>query len=363
MKEKVAAFIVCALALIPNDQFRIPFLANTGLWFYLVLVAGFLGFLFLYSKAHIILKTLLVYLFINCFLSKAPYLSFSAYLILILASGFYLLCLEVKKYDFIFKAIQSLFFLNIAIIVMQKFGFDKLLNFSLSPGQTTYWGTVGNPMILGSFIVCLTPFLILNHKHNIWPVTLTVWVSHSFGAILSVLAGFFAYLKGWKKALIIALVICSLIPAWSKVKNHYLYGRWPVWKRTVSLTTKNHPFVGYGIGTYKVIFPVMSRDIAGGVTNKWQYQGTEGNWLAWRAAHNCFLQILFETGYIGLGLLLGFIGWILYRIRDKRLLFSAAILLIVNMTWSFPSRMIQTVTLLIMFSAICQKEAINDKSI
>ena len=356
MKEKIIAFIVCLFAVIPNKEFHIPLLANTNLWFYLVLVSGFLGFLFLFSKAHILAKIILIYAFINCFLSKAPYLSFSAYMILVIGASFYLLCLTIRNYDFIYKAIQSVFFLNVAIIVMQKIGYDKLLNFGYTQAQATYWGTVGNPMILGSFIICLVPFLVAYNKHNVWPIALVVWISHSSGAIFSILAGLFIYLKGKNKLFIIAIIILSLFIAKNKVITDYKWGRWPVWKRTISLTTKQHPFFGYGLGTYKVIFPALSEKVSGGYPGFWEYQNTKGNWLAWRQAHNCFLQILFEIGYIGLGLFLGFIGWILYKIRKNRILSSGFILLLVNMTWSFPTRMMQTLPLLILFLTICEKE-------
>jgi hypothetical protein len=365
MKDKLAAFLICLFAVIPNDQFRIPFLANTELWFYLILVSGFLGFLFLFSKGHILIKIALIYLFINCFLSKAPYLSFTAYTLLVATSGFYLLCLEITNYNFIIKAIQSVFFLNIVLIVMQSLGFDKLMNFGQSANQLTYWGSVGNPMILGSFIVCLMPILVIGNKHNIWPVVLVVWISRSYGSMLSILSGLFIYLKGRKKLFIIAVVIISLFVARVKIFNHYMGGRWPAWKKTVFLTTTQHPFFGYGIGTYKVIFPVLSQDVAGGVTSKWKYQGTEGNWLAWRQAHNCFLQILFETGYIGFGLFIAFIGCLLHKVRKNRALLSGLIVLLITMIWSFPTRMIQSVLVLILFFSICEKvkEISNDKSV
>ncbi|MFA5388869.1 MAG: O-antigen ligase family protein [Candidatus Omnitrophota bacterium] len=355
MREKIAAFIICLLAIAFTDQFHLPVLANTELWFYLVLISGFLGFLFLFSRAHTIVKVFIIYSFINCFLSRAPYLSFTAFAVLMVAAGFYLLCLEIRNYDFIYKAIQSVFFLNVAIIVIQKLGFDKLLNFGHSIAQATYWGTIGNPMVLGSFIICLVPFLAAYKKQNIFPIGLAVYISRSYGAVLSVLAGLFVYLRGWKKLIIVAIVVCSLFMAKDKIRAHYTGGRWPVWKRTISLTAREHPFFGYGLGTYKVIFPVLSRDVAGGVTNKWLYQGTEGDWVAWRQAHNCWLQILWELGFIGAGLLAGFIGLLLYRIRKDRILFSSAVLLLINMSWSFPTRMIQTVPLLILFLTVCEK--------
>lgn len=357
MKEKIIAFIVCLLALSPNDYFSVPALANTQSWFYIVCIAGFFCFLFWFSKGHILVKILLVFLlFPNCFLSKAPYLSFSAYILIMIAAGFYLLCLSIKNYDFILKAIQSLFLFNVVLIAAQKMGFDNLFNFGFTAGHSTNWGSVGNPMVLGSFVVCLTPFLILNNKHNIWPVALIVLIIRSFGSTIALLSGLFIYLKGKIKILIIIAILFSAFVVRDHLYNNYIGGRFPIWQRTIEVTLKNHPFVGYGIGTYKVIFPTLSQDVAGGSTKKWHYQGTEGEKIAWRQAHNAFLQILFETGMIGFGLFIGLLGWVGYKVRKNRLLFSGFILMLVNMSWSFPTRTLQMVPLLILFLTICEKE-------
>jgi len=355
MKEKIAAIIVCLFAVIPNIQYNLQIGANTKLWFYLVLVSGFFGFLYLYTKAHWLLKATVIYCFINCFLSRAPYLSFTAYLSLILAAYFYLLCLEVEGYKFIYKAIQALFFLNITLIGLQLLGYDRLMNFGHT--QITYFGTVGNPMILGTFLVCLSPFLIMKEKLYFIPILILSFILKSLGSVVALLAGLFVWVKGWRKVLIILLTLSFLLIVREKIGIDFKYGRFPVWKKTIQLSIDRPQ--GYGMGTYKFLFPVWGKDVAFGVADEWEREGLKGNWLCWPQAHNCPLQLLFEIGFLGFALMTSFIfliGYRLYKLRKITLL-SGLVILITIMCFHFPTRMIQTVPMIILFLAICEKEA------
>ena len=359
----MAVPLVC-LAIIPPIQLNIPYVVNSSLWFWCILLAGVMGMLFLYTKADLLLKILAVYLFINCFRSRAPYLSFTAYAVFILVAYYYLICISLKDFEFVKKIAQAVFFLNIILIVNQQFGGDKLLNF----GRTipVCFGSIGNPMWLGSLLICISPFLLLHKRLNIFPLALAVWLSHSYGAMISILAGLFVYLKGWKKLIIVAVLIFSLFIARGKMNAQIIGGRWPVWKKTVQLANK-YPLTGFGIGTYKVILPALSQDVAGGLAGSpWVYEGTEGYWLAWRQAHNMPLQILFETGYIGLGLFLGWLGWLFYRfykIPKKTDNLNIAIIgmamIGVDTLFHYPDRLIQCVLFLIVFLAFFKKELDN----
>ena len=113
------------------------------------------------------------------------------------------------------------------------------------------------------------------------------------------------------------------------------------------------------MGTYKFLFPVWGKDVAFGITDEWRREGLKGNWLCWPQAHNCPLQILFEIGFLGLAIMASFIGFIGYRLYKlkKTTLLSGLVILLTIMCFHFPTRMIQTVPMIILFLAICQKEA------
>jgi hypothetical protein len=166
MLDKLIKYIIAIpiilLALLPPKYFEIPMFVNDFWWLWLVLISGFLGIFFIFTKADIILKILSVYLFFNCFFSKAPYLSFTAYFSVILCLYFYLLCLKLKDWDFIYKVILSIFILNVVFIVNQFLGRDTLLNFGQT--ATVRFGTIGNLMQLKSFMIVLSAFLITCRK-------------------------------------------------------------------------------------------------------------------------------------------------------------------------------------------------------
>ena len=348
MREKITAFIVCLIALIPNIPIQTTILANTKLWFYFVIVSGTLGFFFLYTKAHILLKITLIFLFVNSIVSQAPYLSMTAYFWIVIIAYFYIFCLEIKSYEFILKGIQCVFFVNLTILILQSFGYDKLFNFGQK--QITYMGILGNRTIQGSFLIMLMPYLMMYRKINFIPMGLTILIYKSFGGLLSLLGGLlFLLKKKWLILLILIILIFSFAYK-NRIAANYRIGRWVAWKKTIQLTNE-HPFFGYGMGTYKAIFPAKTGDF--GIGDK----------LVWEQAHNCFLQIGFECGYIVLGLLVTFISWLFYRLYKlkNKILLSGLMMIIINMTWSFPTRMCQVVPLLILFLAICTKEVIYDR--
>ncbi len=335
----------------------------------MILLGGALGLLFIYTKANIALKVLTVYLFINCFLSKAPYLSFTSYLSFISVAYYYLLASRLKDFKFVVNIAQALFFLNIILIVNQQFGRDTLLNFA-RPIPVCF-GTIGNPMWLGSLLSCLAPFLLMSSFLNIIPLVIICFISKSSGMALSLAMGILVYgflthrrkVAFWSAS--VFLIIVTLIFAWS---NHTFYkfgwSRGPVWKKTIQLANQ-HPFMGWGIGTYKIIFPALSQDVANGIPGKWEYEGTKGDWLAWRQAHNCWLQILFETGYTGLTILLTFAGIILFRLFKTvgtQNAISGFVIIASNMSIHYPTRLMQSVLFIIVFLAFCAKLTLKEEA-
>lgn len=354
----IALIPLVLLALTPPWSFKLDCTISGLLYLWVVFIAGFLTFLFLYFKVSAWLKLLLIWCFISCFISKAPYMSFVMFWSVIACAYYYLLCKQIIDFVPVKKVIQAIFFLVSLLIIMQSFGLDTLLNFNQK--TPVILGTIGNPMILGSFICILAPFLIFNPINWI-PLILIALISRSSGAVLSIAAGLGVVL--WSKAkklcvgLVIALLGLSVIFAWFTgdfSKGTLNAGRFPVWKRTIELTLK-HP-QGYGIGCYKLLFPLMSQDLEasqGAGDAIWEYENTRGKGLAWRRAHNSWLQFPFEMGIPGFILLLGWIITILLTvIKNKEYVKLAGLVIIgTNLMVHFPDRFAPAVPVMIMFLA------------
>jgi hypothetical protein len=147
----IASTILILLALIPPVPLFIP---NPGMmwWTVLVVVFGFLGFLTLFLKTNIFIKIIAVGGFINCFLSAAPFISFTSYLSLLASCYFYILCTKVKDWNIVFKAILAVIIYNLFFMAMQFLGKDSLLNFGLGKNIVEH-GIIGNRMQLESFLL------------------------------------------------------------------------------------------------------------------------------------------------------------------------------------------------------------------
>lgn len=97
---------------------------------------------------------------------------------------------------------------------------------------------------------------------------------------------------------------------------------------------------GHGLDSFLYLFPVMKHD---------------ANPFA--QAHNCWLQLLWETGLLGVGL---FLNYFLRLVRDlyyarQYLLLSGLACISVNALSAFPTRMIQTGLLMVAFFALCER--------
>jgi O-antigen ligase len=127
------------------------------------------------------------------------------------------------------------------------------------------------------------------------------------------------------------------------------------------------PVFGHGIGTFKVIFPYLQV-----VKDKFFPEGF------WFTAHNDFVQLYFEAGILGILAIGIFIIYLvnIFRFKDRRkylypvkdenatpasiyqidpkMVFASLIMLLTNMLVHFPTRMCQTVLIIIAFIAFYQ---------
>lgn len=332
---------IVLLSLIPGIDFKIP-MPTEGLWFWYVLIAGFLGFYTLFINTNSFVKIIAIGSFISCFFSSAPYFSFTAYISIIASCYFFILCSKIQDWQIIFRGLQAIMLLNVFIILMQAISKDAFLNFGRIPSLT--YGTICQTMQAGSLSVVLTSALISFSAGNfIFPFIVGLYVNSQWTLLcagLGVLVYFFRdYTKFASTVFIITILIFTfLIMSNGKTGNLTDTGRRGVWKKSIQLTNQ-HPIVGWGPGSYQYIFPALS-----GMTT-----------TPWKTAHNDFVQILFELGYPGLILMILIFFWLIDGlIRAKAFLpMTGVIMLLADMQVHFPLRCLQIVPIILVFLAYC----------
>jgi len=361
----IALIPLLFLALTPPWMVRLDCTLNSFFWIYMVFTSGFLMLLFFYFKVNLCVKLFLLWAYIGCFLSAAPYLCFTMFWSLIAAAYYYLLCKQITDFEPVKKAIQTLFFFVTLLIITQSLGYDTLLNFNLK--DPIILGTIGNTQILASYVCVIAPFLIFTPLNWI-ALILIMFVAKSAGGMIAILIGLGYYLwrkYRWGKYVAIILLMAALLFTWKlgKFDVFTTSGRFPVWKKTIELTVKKP--VGYGMATSRLIFPVLCGDIEpthGASMEKWEYENTVGQGLAWRRTHNDFLQIMFEYGFPGFFLFAGWVMYLVWKARKNIMKSTGLVILGMIMLPHFPSRMCQAVLILLMFVAFCEaKEVAHER--
>lgn len=301
-----------AFAVFPPIEIRLPMVSDSA-WVWLVLISGCLGLWTIFTKVNVFVKAISAYLFISCFFSSAPLISFTAYITMVPLIYFYILCTKIDDWRPITHALIIILVLNQLLLLMQWAGRDSLLNFGLNAISCS--GTVGNPMQLKSLMIIATAALI-------------------------------AITRPKKRYVILAVIILLLTSGYATKHNiiqHFLYARGPVWLETFKLYLQ-HPIFGWGPGMFKTIFPALVR-------------GTFDLEGVWRTTHNCWLQMLFEVGAVGFLLVSGYFICLFAKLKkiDLYLFFGLAVIAL-DMLVHFPTRQIQCVPIMIMFLAYCERE-------
>ena len=334
------------MALTPPLELVLDCTINSTFWLWMTFICGFLTFLFLYQKVSVWLKLLVVWCFVSSFWSKAPYMSFTMMWSVIVCAYYYLLCTKIEDWEPVKKCVQAIFFFITLLFIMQLFGKDTLVNFNHK--SPVIFGIIGNRMIASTFACTLAPFLLFNPLN--WIIlSIISLVTWSSGAVLSIGAGLCVY--GWmkyKRLRVLIAIVAIVIPVLFAYKtgdfskSTMRAGRLPIYKKTLELSLKRPQ--GYGIGTYKILFEYLCG---------WKIRDQSPG-KAWRQTHSDPLQILFETGFPGIILFVGWFVSIIRKIKDPIKLAGIAILL-VNMSVHFPTRVCNSVFLILIFLAFCSK--------
>lgn len=284
----------------------------------------------------------------------------------------YVFCLRLSKdeFKFVLKIFPILFLLEALILTFQLYDKDIILK-TLDLGKDVNFGTVSNAMMFGSMLVVMAFPLILNKKWFVIPMLVMFFCVPQLHRVLApFLAGCALYVffkikpKLWK-IIFVAIILCASIfyIKEKKVELSKAGHRGPIWVRLVEMAN-DRPIKGWGLGTLKYLLPLNTQDIAGGYIpgyrtekDKWRIGEHTGNQIMWNKAHNDYLQFRFEAGLLGLLLLLGLIGWIIYRFilavksEECLLVMSGLISTGLNMIETYPSTMVQLVPVTIFMLA------------
>lgn len=272
----IIGFVVAIQALTPPLEFSINFTHSPICFIWTFLFFGLLAICFIFTKAHRCLKFLIPYLFVNSFFSHAPHLSMTAFIWVVAGTYFYLLCLECKDWQLVFKILCGVFMLEAFLFLLQACRSDVLLNFGKEAIDCAGSGSVGNFMQFKALLILLLAFLIQDTK------SFKKYIVWMYAAIISFGAYRLLFTQTW---------------------GYFLYARGAVWLETLKLSM-HHPIIGWGLGTYKSIFNALVR-------GQFEAEGV------WENAHNEPVQAFMEIGLIGIIPLILF-GLYLLQIKIHR---------------------------------------------
>lgn len=361
----VLGIAVGLLAIAPPLTYSIPVIVNSYTWIYVFMVAALFAFFLLSTSLPTELKIFVVCLFVCCFLSLAPYLSFNAY-ILVVAATWAFLGFTKSDYEPILGMIEAVFWVQLIVAGFQWMGMDKLLNFDRN--DHVFLGTLMQNMRFGSFLAIAAPFLVLRHKLYIVPLILMFFLTESASLGLALVAGCTVYYmakNGWERRgwLYMGLAAGAFVLFFDKtsVSVAFTCGRAKVWEdivRTWLMNTSGvNPdgswvvplagpidwksiFIGRGLDTFMGLFPVFKHDPN-----------------PYGQAHNCHLQLLWELGFMGYSILAAYVVRLAVRVRKSPILLGGLACMTVNMFFAFPTRMGQTMLMMVAFLALCEQYA------
>lgn len=351
----LVALVIGLLAVTPPIPYHLPVILNSFAWLHIVIISGLLGMLLLRTDLPALLKILTLYLLVMCFFSQVPYNSFNAYILVVVSCYFFLLARRCNHAS-ILNMIEAVFWFEVIIIFIQLVGKDTILNFDRR--ETLFFGTVMQPMRLGSMFACMTPFLIIKDKRYIIPILILSVISKTLGFSLAVAFGIivFIYLTDMFDRIFVTILIftfCILCSIYSfdHIRWEALYGRWPVWGVVIKswafetyhkgeFSIKNFLF-GHGLDTFNPMFRLYKHD-----PNPFP------------EVHNDWLQIIWETGFVGFSLLTGYVAHLIYRLYERKnyLLISGCAVIAVNMFFHFPLYQAQCVILILCWVALCERK-------
>lgn len=163
-------------------------------------------------------------------------------------------------------------------------------------------GTFGNPIFLGTYLAASLP---LCSGWPLLPVGLALVLTQSRAALAGFGLAFGAFLaaeKRWRH--LGALGAAALLALW--LNRHRPATHWLIWSDSLRLWLEN-PWLGCGLGRFHIEFPAHASEALRAL---WPQQKVIVNF-----AHNEYLQVLVETGVLGLGVFLALPVTLLLNLR------------------------------------------------
>ena len=220
------------------------------------------------------------------------------------------------KTDFDIEAIYNMMcvvaLIQVVWLVSQRLGYDpyRLVGFK---GNLSVTGLMANPNETSAFIAICTPAFF--RRKWLWYLPAVVAGIFVLGCLNGIFAVFsvgatFLFLHSDRKKsnafMLSAVAGLTLI-----VYDFYSGGassieqRLYIWKKSIVLTLKNQPFLGFGLGNWVNVDQLI-------VANK-AYEGT----TSWSRLHSSFIQGYVEMGVMFLAVLIGYGSDIFRRYRDQ----------------------------------------------
>jgi O-antigen ligase len=239
---------------------------------------------------------------------------------------FALVVLPKEKHVQVFSWLRVINVVVVSYALIQRMGFDPLaFLWNTDAFLQRSFSTLGNPNWLAAFIVLTVPLFFHNKLRNVWPFLflngLALLMTGSKAAFLAVVfMGALAMGLSWKKFLpkwksIITFLIIALVGVGLSLFFLYpnlfaltrsLHSRQIIWANTWKAVSEN-PW-GYGLETMRLVYPRFN------TPELWSYEDPRSHI---DNPHNQMLELLVETGPLGLLLFYAMLGGIVFPALRK----------------------------------------------
>lgn len=234
------------------------------------------------------------------------------------------------------------------------YGFWQYLSLYSSHSASTITGTFDNPAGFASCLCFCLPFVVFLIIHNNKYIRYTGWIaggvmivaiflSHSRSGIVSVvtvcvilLCGKFIHKRLWKYLLFVFMIGLLIISSYW-MKKDSADGRLLIWRCGLEMV-QDAPWLGHGIGSFEAKYMDYQADYfkKNGIQNRYAMLADNV-----KQPFNEYLGVLINFGIVGLALLLGIVGTLVYCYKqnltqEKRIAFYILLSIGIFSLFSYP---------------------------
>lgn len=241
----------------------------------------------------------------------------------------------------VFKILPILLGMQLVLMFLQMLNWDVFFNSRKDNawgGMTEVVGFMGLKAIMGMFCAMLMPFVWFRSKLVSLLITVPVFISECSSALIALGASYLFLLWHYSRKLFymatVVVVIGTGMYAYHDSENAGMFAdRLSLWK-IVLRDAIQRPFAGYGLDSFRSItaikpfmyFKSVDTKLSGhGVPNGDGFKTNEvgifkqgGNADPWDNAHNEYVQLVFEFGFIGATIAYFFFRKIIKDFRPNR---------------------------------------------